>query len=414
MRQLAEKQTHVAAPGRLSLSQAGWHILGLWLMLRVLTGLWAAFIAPLHPQTQRERAIAAWPPSAPLGAWLERLLLAPWERRDTVYYINIVARGYRADDGTAQFHPLLAWLATPLTYLGASPLLALLLVSSLSSALLLLVFARLARLDLDDDDARTSTLLLICSPLAFVLLAPYTEGLFLLWAALCLYWARMERWWLAGLAGALATLTRQQGVFLAVPLAWELWEAAGRRWRNVLPAWRDWLALGLIPAGLLLWLIYRAVALQDLHVDFDNPQALIYSLLVSPSASKVVPVQALLWPWQALGLALEKLWRAPEYDLVIDLVLAAGFLALLGLAWPRLRASYRLYVLAIVLVSFGYYTGPLYPYMGLPRHLLLALPVFIGLGPVLRQRVPRLCMMTFGLLGMLFLLLQYVIEGWVP
>jgi hypothetical protein len=81
-------------------------------------------------------------------------------------------------------------------------------------------------------------------------------------------------------------------------------------------------------------------------------------------------------------------------------------LVLLGLAW--------LYALAIVLVSFGYYTGPLYPYMGLPRHLLLAFPVFIGLGPVFRQRLLRLCMVTFGLLGMLFLLLQYVIEGWVP
>jgi hypothetical protein len=383
-------------------------------MLRALTGVWAAFVAPLHPQTEREQVIAAWPPSAPLGTWLERLLLAPWERRDTIYYINIVARGYRADNGTAQFHPLLAWLATPLTYLGASPLLALLLVSSLASALLLVVFARLARLDLDADDARTSTLLLACSPLAFVLFAPYTEGLFLLWATLCLYWARVGRWWLAGLAGTLATLTRQQGVFLAVPLAWELWEAAGRRWRNAIPAWRDWLALGLIPAGLLLWLVYRAVVLQDLHADFHNPQALIYSLLVSPSASKVVPVQALLWPWQTLGLALEKLWRAPEYDLVIDLALGVGFLALLGLAWRRLRTSYQLYALAIVLVSFGYYTGPLYPYMGLPRHLLLACPVFIGLGPVFRQRLPRLCITAVGLLGMLFLLLQYVIEGWVP
>jgi hypothetical protein len=182
----------------------------------------------------------------------------------------------------------------------------------------------------------------------------------------------------------------------------------------MLAAWRDWLALGLLPAGLLLWLVYRAVALQDLHADFHNPQALIYSLLVSPSASKVVPVQALLWPWQALGLALEKLWRAPEYDLVIDLVLGGGFLVLLGLAWRQLRASYRLYVLAIVLVSFGYYTGPFYPYMGLPRHLLLGFPVFIGLGPVFRQRLSRLYMVTFGLLGLLFLLLQYVIEGWVP
>src|SRR5262249_13751245 len=160
-----------------------------------------------------------------------------------------------------------------------------------------------------------------------------TESLCLLFGVLCLLWARRGSWWLAGLAGGLAALTRQQGVFLALPLAWELWEAADRRWRHVIGAWRDWLALGLVPAGLLIWLVYRAVALNDLRADFSGTQALIYSLLESPSATKVVPGQALLWPWQTLGLALEKLWRAPEYDLVIDLTLGIGFLLLLGLAW---------------------------------------------------------------------------------
>src|SRR5690242_2678374 len=105
-----------AAPTRMRLAHAQWQLLGPWLMLRPLTGLWAALVAPLRPLTERERLIAAWPPSAPLGAWLERVLLAPWERRDAVYYIHIVGRGYRRDDGTLSFHPLLAWLATPLAW----------------------------------------------------------------------------------------------------------------------------------------------------------------------------------------------------------------------------------------------------------------------------------------------------------
>jgi hypothetical protein len=87
---------------------------------------------------------------------------------------------------------------------------------------------------------------------------------------------------------------------------------------------------------------------------------------------------------------------------------------LLALAWRNMRISYRIYAVAIVLVSFSYHTGMLYPYIALPRHLLLAFPVFIGLGPVFRGRWPRLCLVMFGLTGMLFLLLQYVIEGWVP
>ena len=411
---LMPSSTPAEAPAGIRLAHAEWQLLGLWLMLRLLTCVWATLVAPLRPLTERERLIAAWPPSAPLGAWLERVLLAPWQRRDAVYYINIVGRGYRLDDGTVSFHPLLAWLATPVAWISSSPLLGLLLVVSIASVLLLLAFERLALLDLGRDDARTSTLLLAFSPLAFILFAPYTESLCLLFGVLCLLWARRGSWWLAGLAGGLAALTRQQGIFLALPLAWELWEAADRRWRNMLRAWHDWLALGLVPAGLLVWLVYRAVALNDLRADLSDPQALIFSSLISSSTTQVVPVQQFLWPWQALWLALTKFWFAPEYSLLIDLVLGAGFVLLLAAAWRNMRISYRIYTVTIVLVSFSYHTGMLYPYIALPRHLLLAFPVFIGLGPRFRGPLLRFAMVVLGLLGMLFLLLQYVIEGWVP
>src|SRR5262249_60087217 len=115
--------------------------------------------------------------------------------------------------------------------------------------LMLLAFERLARLDLSPEQARTSRLLLLFAPPAFVLFAPYSESLFLLCVVLCLLMARRGRWWLAGAAGALAALTRQQGVFLALPLAWELWEAGGRAPREAFRKGRDWLAAGVDPAG---------------------------------------------------------------------------------------------------------------------------------------------------------------------
>lgn len=413
-RPTSEMTARILAARRV-ISPAAWQLLGLALCMRLLTSLWIAFVSPLNPLTMREQTIRVWPPSAPFGAWLERVLLAPWERWDVKYYLWIVQRGYRTDDGTAQFHPLLAWLATPLAWLTGQPLLALLVVSSTASALLLVAFERLARLDLPPVAARTSTLLLLFSPPAFILFAPYTESLFLLWAVLCLLWARRGWWWLAGLAGALATLTRQQGIALALPLAWELWDAAGRKPRRALHAWRDWLAVALIPTGLLVWLMYRAVVLGDLQANFASPQALIYSLIISPSSSKVVPVQAFLLPPHAMWLALSKFGRAPELSLLIDLILGGAWLALLCFAWRGMRTSYRIYSITIALLSFGYYTGPFLPYMGLPRHLLLAFPVFIGLGSVMRGRVilrPRL--IAGGLLGILLLVWFYAFEAWVP
>lgn len=414
------KQEIVAQPqsirprAQIDLAEPIWQTAWLWLGFRLLMSLWAALCSALFPLTEPERMFVLWPPSAPLGAWLERVLLLPWQRWDTGAYLAIVRQGYRADDGTAQFHPLLAWLASPLAWLGASPLLALMLVSGLAGLALLLAFERLARLDLAPGQAGLATLLLCSAPAAFILWAPYTEALCLLWSVLCLLWARQGRWWPAGLAGALAVLTRQQGIFLLLPLAWELWEAAGRDWRRALARWRDWLALALPPAGLLFWLGYRAVALGDLRANYSDPQALIFSVLISPSSSKVVPMQAFLWPWQALGMALSNMLSHPNADLAIDLGMAAWFMVLVALAWPRLRASYRIYVAAIVLVSFAYYTGPIHPYMGLPRHLLLAFPVFVGLAPRLRPRSARLATVGLGLVGGLFLLLLYIGMIWVP
>jgi hypothetical protein len=161
-------------------------------------------------------------------------------------------------------------------------------------------------------------------------------------------------------------------------------------------------------------MVYRAVALNDLRADWSNPQALIFSVLISPSSAQVVPNQAFLPPWEALWLALEKFARAPEFSLGVDLLLGFGFVIMLGLAWPQMRTSYRLYSLLIVLVSFAYHTGSFFPYMGLPRHLLLAFPVFIGLAPLMKQRWLMLIAVGCGGLGMIFMLALYLLRAWVP
>jgi Gpi18-like mannosyltransferase len=396
------------------LAHPGWQLFGIWLFLRLLTSIWAALASPIYPVLQREHTIALWPPSFPLHEWLMRVFVDPWGRWDARRYMSIVEHGYQADNGSTQFHPLLSWLAMPINWLTGSPLLSLLLVSSLASLLLLFAFERLARFDMDPAPARTATLLLIFSPIAFVLFAPYTEGLFLLGAVLCFLWARQGSWWLAALAGALATLTRQQGLFLLLPLAWELWEASGRNWRQALADWKNWLSLALIPGAMLLWIIYRAIALQDVNPDTSSFHSLIYTVLISPSSSQVVPNQSFMFPLYAFWQALTTFWSNPQIYLAIDLVLGIGFLALLLVAWPRMRTSYRIYTLIIVLVSFSYNTGLNNPYMGLPRHLLLAFPIFIGLAPRLHSHRVRLLIVASGLLLLLFMLPQYVLESWVP
>lgn len=385
-----------------------------WLILRVLTSIFAAMVSSIKPLTPLEINIPLFPPSAPIRVWLERVVLSPWMRWDALWYQRIVTQGYSATDGTAQFHPLYPWLAAPLARLGLSPALSLLIISSLAGIALFYFFNRLGQLDLSPKNASFALLLFAFAPPAFILFAPYAEALFLLTAVLCILFLRQKAWWLAGLMGGLAALTRQQGIFLALPMAWELWEEADRKPANILKQWKNWLALILIPVGMLVWLIYRAIGLNDLQVNFTNLHELLYSLAISPSATKVVPIQQFIWPWQALYNSFQKLFSKPDVDIWANIITALFFLILLAISWRQLRLSYRLYALTLTLVSFSYYTGPVHPYMGLPRHLLLAFPVFIGLAGVIQKPWLRLLIIGSSAAGMLFLLGLYVLNGWVP
>lgn len=358
------------------------------------------------------------PEAGPPGNFFQRYLIQPWNQWDVEYFLRIASQGYRAEDGTAQFHPLFPLLGRLAGWLtGGDFLLGLLLVSSVCTILFLVALEDLAALDLPAAEARRAAFYFAHAPTAFILFAPYTESLFLLCAALAFRMARRERWWMAGAAGAGAVLTRQQGLFLLAPMAWEFVGWARRSGRPILSHWSHWragLGLGLIPLGYLGWIVYRALALGDLVVDLKQPRTLIYGLLISRSATQVVHQQSFMAPWKALWLAFQHL----NLTTVIDLVASGQFVLLLALGgrtlW-RMRPSYLAYSVVILLVSFSLNTGEPHPYMGLTRHCLLAFPLLLPLAVWGRRPLVNLLTLGIGfvlLLGMTFL--YYNETLWLP
>ena len=185
--------------------------------------------------------------------------------------------------------------------------------------------------------------------------------------------------------------------------------------RLLLTQWRSLVALGLLPLSLWGWIAYRELVIEGFAISLESFHSFIYSTIITPSASQVVPEQKFVWPWRGLWLAGSKFMVAPDLDLAINLILASCFVLLLVISWRKLRVSYRIYVLSITAVSFSYYTGPVNPYMGLPRHLLLAFPVFMGLGAELSRPWQRLLWVSVGSMSVLFLLLLYFTQSqWVP
>jgi Gpi18-like mannosyltransferase len=204
-----------------SISRSGWktflQITAVWLFMRFLTSLAAVEFSILKPFSLLEQQVALWPPYRDLSIWLYRIFLAPWARYDAVWYQQILTHGYASWDGSTSFHPLFVLLSYPLYWLGVNASLSLFISATFGALIFMGVFYHLARLDNEPKTVWLAMLLMVTFPIAFILFAPYTESLFLVWAAAALYSIRREHWPLAALFSFLAALTRQQGLFLAVP-----------------------------------------------------------------------------------------------------------------------------------------------------------------------------------------------------
>ena len=394
------------------------------LLLRVAFGLLALPVSAAFPDTLLEQRVGLLPGDAPLGEWLVRVAAQPWQRYDAWNYGRIAGHGYRAEEGTAAFHPLYPLLAAPLAWLlGGNALLPLLLISTISTVALCVLFTRYVQRFHPDVPADTAGWLLLVTPPAFIMLAPYNEALFMALAVGCIWATRDRRWLLAGLLGALAALTRQHGLALALPLAYAFFveRSAQRAERSQRGASSFILhpssfSILLVPLAYALFVAYRALALGDLVAlgRADTPFAFLRALLVSHSSERVVLGQRIAWPWVGLFDEIKLLVATADYALAIDLLLGLALVAVIVFGLRRMHPTERLYSLVLVGLSLCYYNGVANPLLSLPRHLLIAFPLFIvlarwvGAGVWGRRAILGLMLLNLFLAG------AFVRHGWVP
>jgi Gpi18-like mannosyltransferase len=150
----------------------------------------------------------------------------PFGHADVRWYMDIALNGY-LEKRFATVNEQVNWAFFPLwplilriTAMFSSDLiLAGMILSSLSFGLAAVFLYKLLRLDsVDVETAKMATLFLILFPSAYFTLRPGPEGLFLLLVVGAFVAARTHHWYWAGILGALATLSRPQGVLLFFPL----------------------------------------------------------------------------------------------------------------------------------------------------------------------------------------------------
>jgi Mannosyltransferase (PIG-V) len=317
-----------------------------------------------------------------------------WSHWDGEHYVALAASGYLQppDNTSPAFFPLYSLLIRALAVLFGGPVsqpaLSVwgVLVSLLALPFALYFVYRIAEDGWGEHAARVTVLTLALFPTSFFFNAAYTESLFLALSAGSLWALRVRRdLLLACLLAGLATATRNVGVFLLVPLAYE-WLKNAREY-----GWQG-AYLALAPSGLALYAAY-------LWWRFGDP-LLFYTQQSRWGREATGPLDTLLGALTRGGEGLARLfsprlWTDPSLGRIADSLEAtnnAYNLIFLGLALALLVAGLKVlppdlsaYSLLLILppTLFGTPEGPL---MGLPRYVLVAFPLFIVLGALLRDR----------------------------
>ena len=234
-------------------------------------------------------------------------LLANWNRGDVTNYLTLATSGYTQSAQTLLF-PLFPTLIRTLAPLfRQSQLTDGFFLSNLAFFGVLIVLYRLVEIEFDHETAKRATLYITIFPTAFVFFIAYSESLFLFFALLSFYTMRRSSWWLAGLFGALATLTQFAGLFLFVvflceyarqmgPQIRQTWKAHTvlQRVRLILPA----LATLFIPLALVLYF-------TALHTLFGNSFIFIRTQAQASAG------------FSTLGIALKTLVAQPHFSLIV-------------------------------------------------------------------------------------------------
>lgn len=359
-------------------------------------------------------------PFSPFGD----MLVAPAARWDAVWYLSIARDGYAdsVDGAKAAFYPLYPLLTKALGWAIGSNLLAAMAISLASFFGALVLLHKLATLELGARGARHTLLLVAFFPAAFFFSAVYAESLFLLFSVAAVLAARRGLWMWAGIAAALATLTRNSGAVLLVPLlliflygpredAPPRPDGAGRDWAPRYPLTLQLLWLALVPAALGAYLAYCGIVLDDLFAPFEA-QGLW--------GRHLVPLGGVWDGARAAWLGLRQLAHGssvPVYfgeaggdpfanagqNMMLFGFLVFALVALVG-ALRRLPLAYGAYALVALVLTLSYPVDA-QPLMSLPRFLAVLFPLHMWLAKRLGERgdvaVERGVAVSAVLLGLL-------------
>lgn len=393
----------------------------------------------VRPPFPPESVGTSWAYAIPLEPMtgLAHLLVEPFRLWDGSWYRLVATTGYdslgfTAFPAKAAFWPLYPWLmdwgnaAT-----GVSPETIGYILSNICFAGALVVLYRLVSLDLSEAIARRTLWALALFPTAFFFTAVYTESLFLLLTVGCLLAARRGEWWLAGVIGLLAALTRSAGVMLLAPMGILLLQQHGSDMRafvrNAIPA-----ALPLFgPIVFGYHLTRNGLEFLDwinVQWEWNRFRATPWETMECATVGCVANVpnvglqraNGVDWSW------VDRLTSSPTWGTITDasfrdrfargdwleLVVTVGAFVLVLLGIRRIPPYWFALVLPPLIVPL-FSPSSVHPLMSMPRFVLPMFPLFVVIALFVTSRRAGITLATLSAIGMTVLTMQFANWYWV-
>lgn len=284
-------------------------------------------------------------------------LFAKW---DSVYYLKIAESGYQKD--LLEFFPLFPILIGGLSKLfSIAPLLAGQIIVNLSTFFGLIFFYKLLQLDFKEGFSKKTLLYLLIFPTSFFLTALYSEPLFFFLVLASFFYARKSKWYLVGIFGFFAALTRIMGVILFLPLLIEYLDQKKFKLKNIK---LDIIFLFLILLGLLSYIYYS-------YYSFGEP---FYFITAQRDFGRSFqPFFPLMLFNKIISLGQISAFFSENYlNNLTDLVFISFLIYMVIIGFKSLKKSYFVYSFLFLLVPL--LSGSL---VSINRFILPIFPVYI-------------------------------------
>lgn len=323
-------------------------------------------------------------------------LISIWNRWDGPQYLLIAQKGYAAagDQRLAlAFFPLYPWLIRLAAVVVGDAALSAFLIATAASVVAGVALARLFAIDYPRRLAQGAVWFLFIFPTSYFLHIDYSESLFLALVATSFLAARRERWPAAAILGALAALTRPNGILILPALGadalWQLWETRRFDWR--------WLWGGLVPIGLAIYLLvnYRITG---------DPLAFL-------SVQREHWAHTLVAPWSSIrvNLGIARDWDGAQAAMLgtqVVFYLAVGFAGAIAAVF-MLRPSYAVWMA----LNWLFFSTQSWDISG-PRYTLMMFPLFILFARLARRRTWEAAITVWSLVWLAAFTGEFVRGHW--